>query len=81
LEAIVAKSVERAIIDKRYSGFFEGKPLTDKDVESLKMRMIVKEDLKDELKEAVEECWNTVLKKQKVGVDKFFIRLVKIYKK
>lgn len=64
--------VESLIITDKYCGYVDGKELTDEQKESIKN---VKEDLKEFVRDLVEGTWRTMLKKQKMGIDKLSIAL------
>ncbi len=64
--------VEHLIRDGQYCGYLNGKELTDEQKESIKN---VKEDLKEYVRETVEHTWRTMLKKQKMGIDKLSLAL------
>lgn len=64
--------VERLVIDGKYEGYQNGNPLTEEQKESIKE---VKEDLKEVVRGLIEHTWRTILKKQKMGIDKLSISL------
>jgi len=64
--------VERLVTFDKYDGYLDGKELTEEQKESIKE---VKEDLKEFIRESVEYTWRTMLKKQKMGIDKLSISL------
>jgi len=64
--------VESMILSGKYSGYRNGKELTDEEKQGIKE---MREDHKEFLRLTVEETWRDILNKQKVGIDKLSLSL------
>jgi hypothetical protein len=64
--------VENMVSSGKYSGYLNGKELTDEEKQGIKD---MREDHKEFLRLTVEETWRDILNKQKVGIDKLSLSL------
>ena len=67
LISVLLTHVEDLVKDGKYAGYEEGNKLTEEQKKCIKEQ---REDLKDFLRETVEDFWRGILKKQKIGIDK-----------
>lgn len=77
LEHSVMLEIEKLILSGKYAGYKDGKQFTEEDLNSLRNGEKVDEELKKTIKKAISSTWATILTKQKVGIDKFFIAIAK----
>ena len=77
MEQGVLSIIEEAIISGRYKGFKDGVEFSEEEVNSIKEGKIIEEDLKNAVKKILNKCWQSMLNKQKVGIDKLIITMIK----
>jgi len=78
LTSLLLTLVEKNIQENKYTGYQNGKPLTEEQKLDLAH---TDEDLKLAMKEIINSVWVSIINKQKVGFDKLFITISQIYDK